>query len=315
MRIRLLFLGAPLLLALASPALAQDATEKARTHFSRGVELYKESDYRAAIIEFQRAYQLAPNYRILYNLAQAQLELLDWAAALQTFERYLAEGGSEVPADRRALAEKEIARLRGRVSDLTVTSAVDGATVSVDDAVVGTTPLAKGVMVSAGRRRVQLSKPGYTTVTRTLDVAGGDRVSVSIDLSKEKAITGASAAPARHRDAPVATPKDEGMGAPFWIGVVTTGLLAAGAGVVGGLALAANSDHEDEVDRVGVTEAELEDSRSKVMSLAIAFDILAGSALVATGVTIAIGVSSSSSPPPRATGGRRTMAISVGGAF
>jgi uncharacterized membrane protein len=52
---------------------AQDvatATRDAGKHFQRGVSLYGEADYRAALIEFKRAYALAPNAAVLYHVGQ-----------------------------------------------------------------------------------------------------------------------------------------------------------------------------------------------------------------------------------------------------
>ena len=74
------------LIALASPALAQNNMEEGRKHFQAGVQFYKENDFRAALIEFKRAYELAPNFKVLYNLGQTSLELQDYASALRSFE-------------------------------------------------------------------------------------------------------------------------------------------------------------------------------------------------------------------------------------
>jgi tetratricopeptide (TPR) repeat protein len=49
-------------------------TSEARMRFTRGVKLYHEGSYDAALAEFTKAYRLAPNYRVLYNLAQVQAE-------------------------------------------------------------------------------------------------------------------------------------------------------------------------------------------------------------------------------------------------
>src|SRR5690348_12705741 len=74
-----------ILLACAQPAAA--ATEPgapdrsvraARSHFQRGVVLYRSGAYDAALAEFSRAYDAAPNYRILYNLAQIQAQKHDY---------------------------------------------------------------------------------------------------------------------------------------------------------------------------------------------------------------------------------------------
>ena len=87
----------------ASPEASADTDGKqaAGEHFQRGVDLYNGGDYRAALIAFQRAYEIAPNFGVLYNLGQASAELKDYVSALDAFERYLKEGGDAVPADRR----------------------------------------------------------------------------------------------------------------------------------------------------------------------------------------------------------------------
>jgi tetratricopeptide (TPR) repeat protein len=143
--------------------------EEARTRFSRGVELYKEGDFRAAIIEFNRAYEVAPNFRVLFNIGQAQQELQNYAAALDAFERYLKDGGGEVPPDRAEHVRGEIQKLVGRVASITVKVNVSGATLRVDDVNVGTTPIAARIRISAGRRKISVSKSGYQSVTQDLD--------------------------------------------------------------------------------------------------------------------------------------------------
>src|ERR1700748_2626156 len=60
----------------ASASEARDAaTERARIHFKNGVDFYREHNFRAALIEFKRAYKAAPHFKLLYNLGQASLEL------------------------------------------------------------------------------------------------------------------------------------------------------------------------------------------------------------------------------------------------
>ena len=146
-----------LTLAVSTTAYAQK-TDEARSRFGRGVELFKENDYRAALIEFKRAYELAPNYKVLYNLGQTSLELQDYASALKTFEQYLREGGKDVPSKRKAEVEAELGKLRTRVAKITVEVNVEGAEVSIDDIVVGRTPLTEPLTVSAGRRKISVSK-------------------------------------------------------------------------------------------------------------------------------------------------------------
>ena len=48
----------------------EPALGEARERFQRGVDLYKEGSFDAALAEFNKAYELAPNFRVLYNMAQ-----------------------------------------------------------------------------------------------------------------------------------------------------------------------------------------------------------------------------------------------------
>src|SRR5262245_643202 len=91
----------------ASSDASDDAVKQARDRFLRGVELYKEGSYDAALAEFTRAYELVPNYRVLFNIAQVQVERHDYAAALRFFADYLRQGAADVTSERREQVERE----------------------------------------------------------------------------------------------------------------------------------------------------------------------------------------------------------------
>jgi len=59
--------------------------EEATQRFKRGLELYEEQDFPNALIEFRRAYELQPSYKILYNLGQVCFQLTEYACALRNF--------------------------------------------------------------------------------------------------------------------------------------------------------------------------------------------------------------------------------------
>src|SRR5262249_58761964 len=119
----------------AAPALAQGPTPptpppaarppgEADAHFRRGIELYKEGDFPAALIEFRRAYEIDPRYQALYNIGETYFQLNDYANALKTLEKYLHDGGAQVSAGRREEVQKEIEKLRTRVGQLEVSTNV-----------------------------------------------------------------------------------------------------------------------------------------------------------------------------------------------
>ena len=87
------------------------AKERARGHFRTGVNFYRERNFRAALIEFQRAYKAYPNYKLLYNLGQASLELQEYVQAIDYLTSYLRTGGHLIEVQRRDEVRRTIAEL------------------------------------------------------------------------------------------------------------------------------------------------------------------------------------------------------------
>src|SRR5947209_7085814 len=104
------------LLILATTTLARAAdnpSREAAKHFQRGVDLYNDGDFRGALVEFKRAYTTWPRSNVLYDIGQTEFQLLEYAAALRSMERYLAETGPN--AAHRSEVETTVEVLRGRV--------------------------------------------------------------------------------------------------------------------------------------------------------------------------------------------------------
>lgn len=321
----------------AAPAAKEptkEAREEARVRFLKGLDLFREADYHAALIEFRRAYELAPNPSVLYNIGQVYFQLQDYANALTSLERYLAEAGKNVPAARRADVEKDIEKLRSRVANLDISANVPDVEIAVDDVVVGRTPLAKPIMVSAGRHKITASKEGFRTATRVVEVASADSLKVPLELIEQKVggptpppDTTAKNVPPPPLPTATATgtvstpppPPPQGRGIP-WAGWAVTGGLAAGAVITGVLALGASSDLAEQRNAPAQTRESLDDAASKVSTLALVSDIFTGCAVVAGGIslvlTITSGPSSSDrsgpSPAPKAgSTGFQTVRVGV----
>src|ERR1700749_2036007 len=54
------------------------------------------SDYRGALVEFQRAYELSHNPRVLYNVGVTEKLLTHYARAVDAWEREMHEGASQL---------------------------------------------------------------------------------------------------------------------------------------------------------------------------------------------------------------------------
>lgn len=292
------FAPRPLVLVLLAVALAAGSAsaaggkpapkasmDEAQKRYDRGRELYDESDYRGALVEFQRAYELAPSFRLLYSIALVQYQLQDYASSLRSYQQYLQEGGNDVPAQRRDEVQREINKLRSRVATLTITTDRPGAEVAVDDVAVGTTPLTDPVVVSAGRRRITATLPGQAPVSRVVDVAGSDSVNVALAFGTPKEPPAPVAAASQVETAPSVTKEvQQPRGVP-WALWGTTGALAVASGVSGVLAMGAASDLKTKRDTFGATKEELNDASQKTKRFALMTDVLGGAALVAAGVS------------------------------
>src|SRR5262249_8070481 len=174
-------------------------------HFTRGVKLYEEEDYRAALIEFKRAYELAPNAAVLYNIGQSHYQLREYVNALRTLESYMKQAGEQIPKDKAAQIEREVEELRGRVAHVTLAVNVEGADVTLDDVPLGKTPLPEGQLMGAGRHTLAASRSGYRPVSKVVDIAGGDTLTIKLELTAEPAEADRTE-PAREADRPSYAP-------------------------------------------------------------------------------------------------------------
>jgi hypothetical protein len=270
----------------AQPATAAQASApgraEAEARYRRALELFNEGNYDASLLELRRAYVLAPSYRILYNVALVNVQLADYAAALDAFERYLSEGGAEVPPSRAEEVKGEIVRLSPRVASLSVTVDVPGADISVDDLVVGKAPLPQPLRLNAGRRRISVAVDGRLPQSRVVELAGGDDAKVDFKLEAPRAAASEAAPVTASIQTAPAVPE---RSTP-WVPWVVTGVLAATATTTGILALQAHSQQKDLEGQFGVQRAELDDQRSKVKRWALITDIAAGGAAVAAGIAL-----------------------------
>ena len=94
------------LLMTQAPALAEEPNGMgmgmgaATAHFQRAREHFQQSDFRAALHELERAYELAPDHRLHYSIAQTKQALNDHAGAAESYARYIAESRSGVASER-----------------------------------------------------------------------------------------------------------------------------------------------------------------------------------------------------------------------
>jgi tetratricopeptide (TPR) repeat protein len=263
------------------------SVDQATTHFERGVEFYEDGDYRAALLEFQRAYALQHAYQLLYNLGQVSAELRDYARAEQYFRRYLREGIGAISPERRSEVEAELTRLKARVGALRIRTNLSGVEIHVDDRLVEHAETGP-VRVSAGQRHVVAEKPGYLAVQRDVDVLGGEEQTLSLVFGPPIAQT--PRAPIERQSSASTLP---------WITGIGSAALLLGAGAVGYWAYTDASAYRTELDR-STTQSELDRLSSQSHTEALIADILLGTAIAGAAATVILLLTADSGEAPPA---------------
>ena len=257
--------------ATAAVAAEPAAASEAATHFNRGVQLYREGNLDAALAEFGRANELAPNYRLLYNMAQVQAERHDYVRALALMQAYLEQGGAEIPAARRAEVTEEQTRLRERVALLWVSADAPGARLFVNEEPVASLPLQGLVPLNPGMIRVRVEADGRKTYVGELNVAGGDRPRLALALEVQPSAASAPRGPQIDYT-------------PVWVSGIAAGALGVGALTFSVLTSKADDDLNEQLDQFPGDPSEIDAARGKVKTFAGLTDGFTIGALLAVGV-------------------------------
>jgi tetratricopeptide (TPR) repeat protein len=108
-----LFVAAALLLVVPARSLAQEGDDRMRRAvvlFEESERLYEQGNYAESASLLRRAYELAPDPILLFNLGRALERLGDVDGAIDAYERYLRDAPD---ASDRPTVEARIAELRG----------------------------------------------------------------------------------------------------------------------------------------------------------------------------------------------------------
>jgi hypothetical protein len=169
----------------AKAPLAESLTGDAKGAYEAAKILYADGDFAGAALKFQQAYALSSDPRLLWNAAAAEKNQRHYARVEKLIGEYLAKGGASSEAER-ADAQALIETVHAFIADVTLSVNEAGATVFVDDAAVGTTPLSAPLRLDMGPRRLRVAKPGFKEFTVTQEIVGGSPQSLDVVLQGEQ---------------------------------------------------------------------------------------------------------------------------------
>lgn len=286
------------LLLSAAPAVAEEVqiTDEARQHFKAGVNFMQDPDgarYEEAYREFKTAYAASPSWKILGNLGITAMKLERDGEAIDAMERYLNEGGDELPSEERAQFERDLSTLKASVVHVRLSSVPPGATVTDERVpvqganVINRYTLPEGELslgIRTGHHRMVARLEGYEDAVWEFDAAPGAEQAHSFELqppAQAAAPVAASTEPTGVDQGaqPMARPIPTGV----YIGLAATGVFAVGGAVTGVMALGKKSDFDDLND--GSDPAAAQDAYDSTKTLNLVTDILVAGAVVSAAVT------------------------------
>jgi hypothetical protein len=165
--------------------MGETLTGPAKAEYEAAKLLYGDGDFAGAFMKFRQAYVLSSDARLLWNLAVCEKNMRHYARVIRLVEQYQTYGANVTTAEDRQEAIALLAAVRSFVAPMTIQVNEPGASVYVDDELVGQTPVQGQVMVDIGNRRLKVAKPGFRTFDDVQPVTGSQSLVVTVQLVRE----------------------------------------------------------------------------------------------------------------------------------
>lgn len=242
-------------------ALAQQPSPRVTALLRHGVELRQQGQDEAALREFRAADAITHEPRITAQIGLAEQALQRWLDARQHLREALAATQDDYIIRHREVLAPALTEVETHLGSLVVIGAVSGAVLRIDGLQIGVLPMTEPVFLAAGSVAIELTAPGFATVSRTVRLEAGrvsrERVSMP-DLRASTTVTRPT-----HEAPPVDTPRAEMPTGQRTAGLVTLiGGIAIGSSgaVLLGLSQRAiasfNSDNRCRVSSTGMVYPE-----------------------------------------------------------
>jgi hypothetical protein len=156
------------------------ASQEAAVRYQRGIALYKDGDYAAALAEFRAAYRALPSWEVLYNIGLCERRLYKYGDSVKNLESYLSQGGARVPKDRRDAVAKELSEIRALTAVVTIVVPGDPADVTIDGEPVGSSPFKEPFLLGPGKKIFKATREGQMPAERSEEIVSGTTVTINL---------------------------------------------------------------------------------------------------------------------------------------
>jgi len=157
---------------------------RARALFFQGTRAFAAKNYRLALHRFRASYGLRPKVVVMFNIAMCQRALGQYNESIESFARYLKQGGRRVKPQRITRVRSLMNHMRTKLGRLLLRVSPAGATVWIDAVRRGKAPLVQPVLLNPGSHRVVVRRKGCNPHTGTVRLKPGQRLTLPITLKK-----------------------------------------------------------------------------------------------------------------------------------
>ncbi len=234
---------------LSVPALAETKKEKARRLFDEGIAALDAHNYKKALRAFDEAYATSPHWAVLGLIGTCNAKMARPVESIAALEKYLEEGGSDIPAEERRSARKLLLEERKKVGHLFLVIKYPKAEVKVDGDSIGKAPFER-ITLRAGVHHVVVVD-GDNVMERDITVVARKEHTMRFPEEDSKPTPVPVATPPQPEPEPEPEPETEpepdpfavedepekerrsGTSGPFWVSVafIPAGVIAAGLGI------------------------------------------------------------------------------------
>lgn len=175
----------PVTPSVTPPAPPADAAARAaaRASFDRGLTLFEQGAWSAALAEFRASRRLFPTRNATSNAAVCLRKLERFDEALDLYEALLREF-ADLPADLRVEAQRAVAELRQLSGTLDVQGAEPDAAVTLDGRARGEYPLLAPLRTTTGTHTLRVYKEGFEPFEARVEIAAGQTARTTARLRR-----------------------------------------------------------------------------------------------------------------------------------
>lgn len=166
--------------AASIPPLSESLVGEAKASYDAGKVLFRDRDFGGSLVKFQAAYDKSKDARLKWNIAACEKNQRHYARVQKLIREYMTEGGDKLTAQDMEDARELLKTIEPFVVRLKLTVSQPGASVFIDDELIGKTPIAEAIVVDIGQRKVKIVKDDYEEFAQNVVV--GDSAEKVLDV-------------------------------------------------------------------------------------------------------------------------------------